>query len=462
MRNQVTDYSNIYFIGIGGIGMSALARYFRANGKKVCGYDKTKSEITQALISEGCDIHFEDLGKKVKQYVKSKDNTLVVYTPAISEDNRELEYLREKGYTVFKRAEVLGLITRFMKGLCVAGTHGKTTTSALLANILDQSPWKCNAFLGGVSSNINSNLLLNDSSDWVVVEADEFDRSFLHLSPFASIVTAIDPDHLDVYGDASSFQDGFRQYAMKIDPNGICIVHEGISLPTLCDMKTYGIDSDSADYNAHSIRYKDGVMEFLVDSKSMRDVRFTLGIPGLHNVLNALSCIALLDQLGLPLSQLQKGVSTFKGVRRRFDVHIKSESIVYIDDYAHHPEELKYLIDSLQMMFPDQEITAIFQPHLYTRTRDFGPAFAEQLDRFDDLILLPIYPAREQEIIGISSDWLLSKVRNGSKQLLNASTVLELMQQKSEGVVVTIGAGDIDRIVEPLRDILTQNLNASL
>ncbi len=458
MGNRVTDYTHFYFIGIGGIGMSALARYFKANGKIVSGYDKTKSAITEALIGEGCDIHFEDLGKKVKQEVASPVNTLVVYTPAVPEGHLELTYLKEKGYTIYKRSEVLGLITRFMKGLCVAGTHGKTTTSAMLAHILDQSTWKCNAFLGGISSNFNSNLLLNVASEWAVVEADEFDRSFLYLSPFASIVTAMDPDHLDVYGDASSFKDGFRQYAMKIDPNGFCVLHESLSLQSLCPTITYGIESEHADYCAHHVVYNDGMMHFLVDTKSEKAIKFSLGIPGLHNVLNALGCIALMDQLGLPLSDIRTGLASFKGVRRRFDVQIKSDSLIYIDDYAHHPEELRYLIDSLTMMFPRQQITAVFQPHLFTRTRDFGAAFADQLSRFDELVLLPIYAAREKEIIGISSDWLLSKVRIPNKKILKSSEALEYLKQKKDGVIVTIGAGDIDRMVEPLKFILSQNI----
>ncbi len=461
MRNQLTDYTNFYFIGIGGIGMSALARYFKANGKEVAGYDRTRSELTEALLNEGCKIHFEDQGEKVKNHVSTPEKTLVIYTPAVTDTHKELLYFKEKGYTIYKRAEALGLITRFMKGLCVAGTHGKTTTSAMLSHILDQSPWKCNAFLGGIASNTNSNLLLNKQSEWVVVEADEFDRSFLHLSPFASIVTAMDPDHLDVYGDASSFTDGFRQYAMKIDPNGVCVVKEEISLPTLCPSISYGIESDTADYNASKLSYVDGEMQFFVDTKSSGRVPFKLGLPGIHNVSNALACIALLDHIGLPMSDIQRGLASFKGVKRRFEVQIKTSELVYIDDYAHHPEELKSLIDSLRMMYPEQEINAVFQPHLYSRTRDFGNAFSEQLSRFDSLIILPIYPAREPEIIGISSDWLLSMVNMKNKKVLSATDVLQAMKQKTKGVIVTIGAGDIGEIVVPLKDILIQNIEAA-
>ena len=462
MRNKITDFKRFYFIGIGGIGMSALARYFNAIGKDVLGYDRAPSPITEALVEEGCAIHYEDKGAEVFKLVSSPESTLVIYTPAVAESHKELTYFREQGFIVCKRAEVLGLITRFMKGLCVAGTHGKTTTSAMLSHVLDQSPWRCNAFLGGIASNSNSNLIVNQDTDWVVVEADEFDRSFLHLSPFASIVTAMDPDHLDIYGDATNFKDGFRQYAMKIDPNGCCVMHENVSLPSLCESVTYAIDSETADYRASHIKYIDGVMQFVVNTPQINAKKFTLQIPGLHNVLNALACIALLDKIGLPMQDIQQGLNSFKGVRRRFDIQFKSEELIYIDDYAHHPEELRFLIDSLQMMYPEQEITAIFQPHLYTRTRDFGTAFSEQLSRFDALILLPIYPAREEEILGISSEWLLSMVRLKEKQVLNSSRTLELMQKKSKGIVVTIGAGDIDRMVAPLRDILIQNVEATL
>jgi len=457
MKSKVNDYKQFYFIGIGGIGMSALARYFKVLGKKVCGYDKTPTELTEALSSEGCTIHFEDSIKKIPKSFLNEKDTLVVYTPAIPEEHNELNFFKTNGFTVLKRSEALGLITRFSKSLCVAGTHGKTTTSAMLAHVLNESSLKCTAFLGGISSNFNSNVLINKNSEWTVIEADEFDRSFLHLSPFSSIITSLDPDHLDVYGDEKQFNEGFRQYAMKIDPSGWCISKEGVQLHTLAKFSTFSIDSQTADYSANDISYENGMMTFYVNSK-----KFCLGIPGIHNVLNALSCIALLEKIGLSYQEIKQGLASFKGVRRRFDIQIKTDQLVYIDDYAHHPEELRLLIDSIKMMFPDREVTGIFQPHLYSRTKDFGIEFSEQLSRFDELYLLPIYAAREKEIIGISSDWLLSKIDVKKKRVAEATEVLELMKNTTDGIVLTIGAGDIDKIVSPLRDILHENIDVQL
>lgn len=458
MKKRIIDYKNFFFVGIGGIGMSALARYFNSFEKKIAGYDKSASVLTNKLIEEGCQITYEDQADKIpKTHLSSKD-TLVVYTPAIPEEHRQLKFFQEKNFQVLKRSEVLGLVTRFNKALCVAGTHGKTTTSAMLSHALNETGIGCSAFLGGISSNFNSNVLVNRQSDWTVVEADEFDRSFLHLSPFFSIITAMDPDHLDVYGDSDHFNEGFQQYAMKIDPNGWCIVKEGIKLHTLSDYCTYNIESNTADYSAGNISYEDGLMCFYVNSKEYSGRKFELGIPGIHNVMNALACIVSLEKIGVPYPQIRKGLTSFKGVRRRFDIHINSDDLMFIDDYAHHPEELRLLIDSLRMMYPGKKLIAIFQPHLYTRTRDFGTEFSEQLSRFDELFLLPIYAAREHEIIGVSSEWLLSKVNIKNKKVVEPTKVLELMKDTKEGVVLTIGAGDIDRLVSPLQEILNQNI----
>ena len=455
---RITEYKAFYFVGIGGIGMSALARYFKAIGKQVSGYDKTPSPITEALIQEGCSVDFSGAVSALTNTFINPSDTLVVYTPAVSDAHPQLQYFKENSFEVLKRSEALGLITRYKKALCVAGTHGKTTTSAMLAHVLSETTHKCSAFLGGISSNFNSNVLIESSSDWTVVEADEFDRSFLHLSPHSSIVTAMDPDHLDIYGDDERFNEGFQQYAMKIDPNGFCILKEGLQLHPLCPSYTYNIYSDTADYSASDISYENGEMVFYVRNHQNNSLRYTLGIPGIHNVLNALACIVLLEKIGLTYPQIKRGLSSFKGVRRRFDMHIKTDDLIYIDDYAHHPEELKLLIDSIKMMFPEKNLVAIFQPHLYSRTKDFGSGFGEQLSRFDELYLLPIYAAREDEIIGVSSDWLLSKVDLKEKRVVESTKVLELMKKTKEGVVITIGAGDIDRLVEPLTKILNENL----
>ena len=458
----ITEYRAFYFVGIGGIGMSALARYFKAIGKQVAGYDKTPSQITDALIKEGCSVDFNGGVSKLPKAYHNASETLVVYTPAVSDSHPQLQHFKEKGFAVLKRSEALGLITRYKKALCVAGTHGKTTTSTMLAHVLNETSNKCSAFLGGISSNFNSNVVIDGSSEWTVVEADEFDRSFLNLSPYSSIVTAMDPDHLDVYGDDERFNESFQQYAMKIDPNGFCILKEGLQLHTLCPSYTYNINSNSADYSASDISYENGEMVFYVQTRQNKNLRYSLGIPGIHNVLNALACIVLLEKIGLTYSEIRQGLASFKGVRRRFDIHVKTEDLIYIDDYAHHPEELKLLIDSIKMMFPEKNVIAIFQPHLYSRTKDFGNGFGEQLSRFDELYLLPIYAAREDEIIGISSDWLLSKVNVKEKKVVESTKVLELMKKTKEGVVLTIGAGDIDRLVHPLTKILNENINESI
>ena len=459
---KITEYTAFYFVGIGGIGMSALARYFKAIGKEVSGYDKTPSPITDALIKEGCDVDFNGAVSKLSKPYLNASETLVVYTPAVSKLHPQLTYFKENNFEVLKRSEALGLITRFKKALCVAGTHGKTTTSAMLAHVLNETQHKCSAFLGGISSNFNSNVVINGTSEWTVVEADEFDRSFLNLSPYSSIVTAMDPDHLDVYGDDQCFNEGFQQYGMKIDPNGFCILKEGLQVHTLCPTYSYNINSNTADYSAENISYENGEMIFYVQSLgSSTRQKYTLGIPGIHNVLNALACIVLLEKIGLSYQEIRLGLSTFKGVRRRFDTHVKTDDLIYIDDYAHHPEELRLLIDSIKMMFPEKKIVAIFQPHLYSRTKDFGSGFGEQLSRFDVLYLLPIYAAREDEIIGISSDWLLSKVNLKEKRVLESTKVLEFMKKMKDGVLITIGAGDIDRLVEPLTKILKENITDS-
>ena len=454
---QFVQYKNVYFIGIGGIGMSALARYFKQNGLNVGGYDKTPSPLTIQLENEGCLIHFDDLGDQVPESFTNKKDTLVVYTPAIKQLD-EINFFKQHGFTLLKRSEVLGMLTRQSKGLCVAGTHGKTTTSSMLAFMLDQSSWKCNAFLGGIATNFQSNLVLSQNSSYTVIEADEFDRSFLHLSPFASIITSVDPDHLDIYGTAEQFKEGFRQFAMKLDPKGICMQKEGLNLPTLGTSFTYAVESESADYSVSNIQWKNGFLcgDVRLKNTWWREVEF--GLPGIHNAENALACLGLLHELGMDEVQIRTGIKDFLGVKRRFEYIIRTENLVYVDDYAHHPKEINALIGSIRLLYPGKKIMGIFQPHLFSRTKDFVEDFAKELSELDELILLPIYPAREEPIQGVTSDWLLSMCKNEKKSIKRPSEVLSYLSNYSDGILLTIGAGDIDRIVPSLKELLTINL----
>ena len=454
---QFEQYKQVYFIGIGGIGMSALARYFNQNGLVVGGYDKTPSPLTKQLEEEGCMIHFDDMGDQLPEQFTEKMNTLVVYTPAIKELG-ELLFFKTGGFTLLKRAEVLGMLTRQSKGLCVAGTHGKTTTSSMLAFMLDQSNMKCNAFLGGIATNFQSNLVLNKDSLYTVIEADEFDRSFLHLSPFASIITSEDPDHLDIYGTAEQFKEGFRQFAMKLDPKGICLQKEGLNLPSLGTTFTYAVESESADYSVVNLHWVDGFLSGDIRLKNTwwRSVQF--GLPGIHNAENALACVGLLHELGMDENQIRSGLKNFLGVKRRFEYIIRTEKLVYVDDYAHHPQEIAALVNSIKLLYPRKKITGIFQPHLFSRTKDFADDFAEELSELDELILLPIYPAREEPMQGITSEWLLSKCKNEKKSIKKPSELLPYLSHYTEGVLLTIGAGDIDRLVPSLKELLTINL----
>jgi len=434
--------------------MSALARYFNSLGWEVSGYDKTPSPLTDELVKEGINIHFDDLGEYVPSQFKEKETTLVVFTPAIPKKMEELVFFQENGSQLFKRSEVLGLLTRQSKGLGVAGTHGKTTTSSMLAHILNGSSLKCNAFLGGIATNFNSNLLINNDSEYTVIEADEFDRSFLKLSPFASIVTSTDPDHLDIYGAASDFLKGFQKYASLIHSNGCLVKKEGLDIRSEAKTITYNIDSTTSDYSGNHPRFVDG--KFLIDVRTpIEEIKnIELGIPGIHNAENAVACVALCQFLGLDEQEIRAGLSTFKGVKRRFEYHIKTPDLVYIDDYAHHPTEINALVSSVRLLYPDKKITGVFQPHLFSRTRDFFDGFAAELSKLDEVILMPIYPAREEPIPGVDSDSLLRKVTQLNKKLLTPSEVLNELSGRKNGVILTIGAGDIDRIVEPLKKSL--------
>lgn len=451
---HLSKFKRAYFIGIGGIGMSALARYFNTIGWEVAGYDKTPSALTEQLEKEGINIHFEDLGSSIPEQFKEAANSLIIYTPAIPKNFGELNYFIDAQANLFKRSEVLGILTRQSKGLGVAGTHGKTTTSSMLANILESSSLKCNAFLGGIATNFNSNLVINAESEFTVIEADEFDRSFLKLSPFASIVTSTDPDHLDIYGAASDFLEGFKMYTQLIHPDGCLVKKEDLEVSSCAQTVTYAIESKTADYSGTNLRFIDG--NFLMDVRTPKDILqdVEIGIPGIHNAENALACIALTTFLGLSETEIRFGLKSFLGVKRRFEYKIKTSDLVYIDDYAHHPTELNALISSIRLLYPNKKITAVFQPHLFSRTRDFFDGFVNELSKVDDLILLPIYAAREEAIPGISSDVLLEKIQLDSKQLVSPAEAIDYVSKIKSGVLLTIGAGDIDRIVEPLKNAL--------
>ena len=455
---DLNAFKKIYFLGIGGIGMSALARYFKLKGFEVSGYDKTPSALTDALVEEGISIHFEDLGEQVGKQIE-KVNTLVIFTPAIPKEMLEYVFILEQEFTILKRAQILGLITHNSKGLCVAGTHGKTTTSTMLAHILFTSSLKCNAFLGGISTNYNTNFIASTSSDFTVIEADEFDRSFLQLNPFASIITACDPDHLDIYGNEETFLKGFQEYANLINQDGLLVIKKGLPLTSHANVITYSL-TEEADFKGRNLRSENGmqVMDVVIEGDVWNNI--TLGLPGIHNAENALACIALCVFLGLSEEEIRHGLNTFLGVKRRFEYHVKTEDIVYIDDYAHHPTELKALIDSVRLLYPTKQISLIFQPHLFSRTNDFMEGFAQQLSQVDDLYLLPIYPAREKPMPGVTSDVLLSKITAKSKRLIEKEELIEAIELTSNQVVLTVGAGDIDRLVKPLKEKIINESSA--
>lgn len=447
-------YKNIYFLGIGGIGMSALARYFNMKGLCVSGYDKTPTPLTNELIKEGIEVHFEDLGNQIASQFKNPTETLVVYTPAIKKLG-EFDFFKSNDFTLLKRAEVLGLITRTSKGLGVAGTHGKTTTSTMLTHILNESHLKCNAFLGGISANFNTNFVASTTSEFTVIEADEFDRSFLQLQPFGSIITSTDADHLDIYGDAETFLKGFQDYANQINSNGVLILRKGLSLTSSAPIISYAINED-ADFKGENLKVESGVFSMDIVSEKHQWKNIELGLPGIHNAENALACIAFCLFLGLSEEEIRFGLKTFKGVKRRFEYQIRTPKLVYIDDYAHHPTEIKALVDSVKLLYPNQKITGVFQPHLFSRTKDFMLDFAQELSKVDELILMPIYPAREEPMEGITSDVLLKMCTLNNKRVLLPTEVIALLSERTEGVILTIGAGDIDRIVQPLQEKLSQ------
>jgi UDP-N-acetylmuramate--alanine ligase len=370
---------------------------------------------------------------------------------------KQWNWLKETGYTILKRSEVLGVITQNSKGLCVAGTHGKTTTSTLLAHILTHTGHECNAFLGGISSNYNTNYLPSLTSDYTVIEADEFDRSFLRLSPFASVITSNDPDHLDIYGDEANFLEGFQQYANLIDKEGVLVLKKGLKLTSNATIKTYAINEE-ADFVGSNLRVENGfqVVDVSFENHTWKNV--ILGLPGIHNAENAIACIAMCHFLGLTEEEIRNGLASFKGVKRRFEYHIREKDCIYIDDYAHHPTEIHSLISSVRLLYPNQKITAVFQPHLFSRTKDFMEGFASELGKVDELILMPIYPARELPMEGVTSEVLKNKISGINVSILTHNEVLEKLNGETKGVYLTVGAGDIDRLIQPLKQQFLANL----
>ncbi len=450
-------YKNIYFLGIGGIGMSAIARYFNAKGFNVAGYDLTESKLTSELIAEGIGIHFEDNVDMIASEFKDACNTLVVYTPAIPSTHSELTFFRENSFVVQKRAEVLGQITHLERALCVAGTHGKTTTSTMLAHLLKESHVDCNAFLGGIAKNYTTNLLLSTHSDLVVIEADEFDRSFHHLSPYMAIVTSTDADHLDIYGTHENYLESFAHFTSLIQSGGTLVVKHGMNFnPRLQDgvnIYHYGVDVKT-DFYADNIRVVDGELLFDFHTPTSFMSNLILGVPLFVNVENAVAAMAIAYLNGVTDEELRAAIKSFAGIRRRFEIHHKSENLTIIDDYAHHPEELKASIQSIKFLYPDKKVLGVFQPHLYSRTKEFYSEFADALSMLDAVGLVEIYPAREMPIEGVTSQLIFDKINSNDKFITTKAELITTLQSKQFDVLMTIGAGDIDtylpQIVEKL------------
>jgi UDP-N-acetylmuramate--alanine ligase len=450
-KMELRNIQRVYLIGIGGIGMSGLARYFHHLGCVVCGYDKTPTDLTDQLHDEGIQISFEDCQELVPINFREVDEcTLVIYTPAIPKDSEILNFFNRKGFELYKRSQVLGLISKGKFTIAVAGTHGKTTTSCMVAHILKDSGKDCSAFLGGIASNYQTNVLFGNS-DIVVVEADEYDRSFLTLYPDTAIVTSMDADHLDIYGDHSQFTESFQLFASQIKPGGALIHYQGLPLNSGV---SYSITGE-ADIKGTNIRVENGDFYFDFESGavSIKDIR--LGIAGMHNIANAVAAIEATLRLGVGPNDIRGALGSFKGVKRRFEYIVKNEQHIFIDDYAHHPEELKAAISSVKRLYPDKKLTTIFQPHLYTRTRDFVDGFAEALDMVDELIMLDIYPARELPIEGVTSDMILQRMHLQSKQILSKQQALDKIDTDRPELLLTVGAGDIDTLVQPLKKALS-------
>ena len=457
---NLKDIKSVYFVGAGGIGMSAIARYFIRRGLVVAGYDKTPSELTHRLEKEGMLIHYEENVDEVPHACKQKSSCLVVYTPAIPSTHKELAFFRENGFEIQKRAQVLGTLTRQMQALCVAGTHGKTTTSAMCAHIMHQSHLDCNAFLGGISKNYGTNYILSESK-FVVIEADEFDRSFHWLSPWASVITATDPDHLDIYGTKKAYLESFRHYSELIQPGGALIIHKDLEMKDhLQDgVKRYEYSRDSGDFHAKNVRIENGgiTFDFVSPIENVKNVE--LGQPVPINIENGIAAMALAQLAGCTADELRYGMKTYGGVDRRFDFKIKTDRLVFLSDYAHHPKEIYQSARSIRELYKDRHITAIFQPHLYTRTRDFYLDFADALSQLDEVILTEIYPAREEPIEGVSSQLIYDHLKPGvEKMMIQKDQVIDLIKNRSFDVLIVLGAGDLDNKVPQMAKLLNARL----
>ena len=449
-NSKLKTLNSIYFIGIGGIGMSALARFFKKRGAKVAGYDKTETDLTKNLVKEGIAVHYEE---DVEQIPKDLD--LVVWTPAIPAEHKELQWFRANGFELKKRAEVLGMISKSHRLVGIAGTHGKTTTSCMTTHFLQFGGVDCSAFLGGIAVNYKNNYIEGES-DWVVAEADEYDRSFLQLYPEIAVLNAIDPDHLDIYGSAEEVKRTYEQYARQLQKDGLLLYKTGLDLENVAEelrksdrrVATFGIDS--GDYQASNLRVENGyqVFDFSWGNEKLKGVK--LRFAGRHNVENASAALAVAINCGVPKNKLKRAVSTFKGVKRRFEYIIRRPELVFINDYAHHPEELKAVISAVQNFYSDKKITGVFQPHLFSRTRDFSTEFAQALDLLDECVLLDIYPAREKPIEGITSETISKQMKLKNKQLASKNTLISLLKNRKIEVLLTMGAGDIDDLVKPI------------
>ena len=449
--NKALQTHTIYLIGIGGIGMSALARYFRRQGKEVSGYDRTRSALTAKLETEGMNVHYTDEAAFVPC-----DAGLVIYTPAVPASNRQLAYCRDVDVKVYKRAEVLGMIAEGFKTLAVAGTHGKTTISSMIAHIMHSTGHPVTAFIGGIMNNYDSNLIDDEGSAYLVAEADEYDRSFLLLSPYIAVISRIAPDHLDIYGSMQHMSDSFSRFVSQLEDDGLLVAHESVDgqIPLPGSAMLYG-SGEKASLRIKNIRVEDHHYHFGLQTPE-GTIDIGMQIPGRHNIENAAAAAGVCLRCGLSLEEIRQGLATFRGVKRRFEYVVKEKDIVYIDDYAHHPEEIEALLRTVKELYPGEKVTGIFQPHLYSRTRDFAEEFARSLEALDEILLLDIYPAREEPIEGVDAEMLLNKINRPDKKLVSKEDMLEIVKKMQKGVLLTIGAGDIDLLVQPIKKILTE------